>query len=359
MSHTAAMAYRPDCLHFRGDVPCIPHKLHGVHCTGCAYYEEVRGRILIIKLGATGDVIRTTPLLHALEERYPGHEVWWVTESPDVLPSRVHRKLTLKPEHLLVAESTTFDVVINLDKDPHACALASRISTAERMGFVWRDGRPAPADERAVHKFLTGLFDDVNKSNTKSYPQEILEICGMEWKHQEYVMDVPTSSPFVIPDGPGGVVGLNTGCGDRWRAREWPIESWIGLIDMLHEAGQRIVLLGGPAEHERNVEIAERTKALYRGTYPVKQFFGVVNSCDVVVTTVTMALHAAIGLRKHVVLLNNIFNPNEFELYGRGVLLQPERPCHCYFKQSCTHDEYQCMDLLSPVTVFDAVMSYL
>ena len=32
--------YRPDCLHFRGHVPCRPHKERGVHCRDCP--EHVR-----------------------------------------------------------------------------------------------------------------------------------------------------------------------------------------------------------------------------------------------------------------------------------------------------------------------------
>jgi heptosyltransferase-2 len=38
-----------------------------------------------------------------------------------------------------------------------------------------------PANQRAMHKYLTGLFDDVNKANTKNYLQEIFEICGMNF----------------------------------------------------------------------------------------------------------------------------------------------------------------------------------
>ena len=56
-----------DCRFFRGDVPCKPHKQHGVHCSECKYYEKIDKNILIIKLGAIGDVIRTTPLLRRLK----------------------------------------------------------------------------------------------------------------------------------------------------------------------------------------------------------------------------------------------------------------------------------------------------
>ena len=56
------MKIHTDCRHFRGDMPCVFHKKTGVHCEGCADYDPLKERILIIKLGAIGDVIRSTPL---------------------------------------------------------------------------------------------------------------------------------------------------------------------------------------------------------------------------------------------------------------------------------------------------------
>jgi len=46
-------------------------------------------------------------------------------------------------------------------------------------------------------------------------------------------------------------------------------------------------------------------------------------------------LHLAIGQKMAVVLLNSIFNPREFELYGRGVVVGPPTPCDCYYDQVC------------------------
>jgi heptosyltransferase-2 len=87
--HDIMELVKTDCRFFRGDIPCKPHKAHGVHCADCPYYEPIKERILIIKLGAIGDVIRTTPLLRKLREVYPQSQIWWITRSPEVLPSVV------------------------------------------------------------------------------------------------------------------------------------------------------------------------------------------------------------------------------------------------------------------------------
>ena len=85
------------------------------------------------------------------------------------------------------------------------------------------------------------------------------------------------------------------------------------------------------------------------------EFIALMDSCDTVVTTVTLAMHIAIALRKHVVLMNNIFNPNEFELYGRGRIVGPAKTCHCFFRGTCTNSEYFCMDSLTPTMIMDAI----
>ena len=53
-----------DCRHFLGDRPCAWHKREGLLCT-CEHYEPITQRVLIVKLDAMGDVLRTTALLPA------------------------------------------------------------------------------------------------------------------------------------------------------------------------------------------------------------------------------------------------------------------------------------------------------
>ena len=81
------------------------------------YYDPVRERILIIKLGAIGDVLRTTPLLRRLKQLYPHAEIWWLSHTPEVLPTMVDRRLLFNLSSTLLLESTTFDIVYNLETD--------------------------------------------------------------------------------------------------------------------------------------------------------------------------------------------------------------------------------------------------
>jgi heptosyltransferase-2 len=354
---------RPDCLHFRGHVPCTPHKERGVHCGDCPEYRKRAGRILLVKLGAAGDVIRTTPLLEPLRRDYPDHALTWVTDFPALVPAAVEDRVRFSPETLVWVRQTKFDLVINLDKDRQACALAREVTADRRMGFCLDDDGICTPVTRGVtpemaaagrDKFLTGLFDDVNRACTLSYLQEIFAICGYEFAGEEYVLDRPADVPdFDLPAGKA-TVGLNTGCGGRWTSRLWPEDRWAVLAKDLKDAGYAVVLLGGPQEDAKNTRLAAASGAAYPGHFDLGTFIGLMDRCDVVVSAVTMAMHIALGLKKKLVLFNNIFNPHEFEMYGRGEILAPKQECTCFFQPTCRNESF-CMETLAAADVRAAV----
>lgn len=353
------LIYKADCLHFRGDLPCKPHKEYNVKCENCDYYRQTNKRILIIKLGAIGDVIRTTPLLEKINVEYPNSEIWWLTQYPDILPKTINKILPLNLESILFIENTEFDIVYSLDKDLPAVSVAKKVISKEKHGFILENGKPAPINELAQHKFNTGLFDDVNKANQKSYLEEIFEICGWKFEYQEYQINLESNRVFEFENNGKKIIGLNTGCGDRWVSRLWPDEYWIDLIGKLQNAGYYPLLLGGKQEDEKNKYFAEKTGAYYPGNFSLKDFIALVNHTDLVVSAVTMGMHLATALKKPLILMNNIFNKYEFELYGRGEIVEPKSSCECFFSAQCMNKEYFCLDSLTPDMIFEAVQRHI
>ncbi len=350
------MKLNRDCRYFLGHIPCRPHKKHGVHCEGCRYYDPADFNILIIKLGAIGDVIRTTPLLRRFKEEYPRAFITWLTYSPEVLPGAVDRKMGFTLQSVVSLLPQEFDLLINLDKDLEAVGLANQIKAKAKRGFVMAGGKCINADEAAYDKLLTGLWDDVNKANKKSYPEEIFEICGYKFQGEKYILELPEKRPdFDIPGG-ARVVGLNTGCGGRWVTRLWRDERWVELAERLQKAGYFPLFLGGEQEHEKNLRLSKESGGAYLGHFPLSDFFCLVDRCELMVTAVTMGMHIAIGLNKKLVLFNNIFNSHEFEMYGLGEIISPGMECEGCFKQSCAET---CMDRITVEDAFQAVQRLL
>ncbi|MBM4161331.1 MAG: glycosyltransferase family 9 protein [Ignavibacteria bacterium] len=356
---------KTDCRLFRGDVPCKPHKTFGVHCTDeagntCPHYDPVDSRILIIKLGAVGDVIRTTPLIRKLQTVYPRAKITWLTLSPEVLPSIVDEPLDFSLKNIVALRSMQFDILYNLDKDREACALCDQISATTKKGFILQNGVITPIDAAAEAKYLTGVFDDICKANTRSYLEEVFEICGFTFSGERYILErQPAGEVKWNINKRKKVIGLNTGCGGRWTSRLWDEKNWAALARTLKKKGYEVILLGGEQEDKKNQRLARTSTAKYFGHYPLQQFIRLVDQCDLVVTAVTMAMHITIGLGKKIVLFNNIFNKNEFELYEQGMILEPDMPCRCFYQATCTNSEYRCMDHLPVHRVAEACVQLL
>ncbi len=358
------MNYRTDCSLFKGDIPCKPSKELNCTCENCTAFEPRGKAILIIKLGALGDVIRTTPLIEGLQNKFGNIHITWLTLNPEILPDSVNLKLAFNFESILILNQMRFFIAINLDKDLTACSLMNQIYAMEKFGFEMRYNLPFPINTLAEHKFATGVFDVVSKNNTKNYLEEIFEICDLTFENERYSISLDSNfdqkwkEKFNTIEPNGKFVGLNTGCGSRWKTREWPEEYWEKLITSLQIKGLIPVLLGGNEEKEKNERLSKNTNAWFPGVYSVKEFFSIVNQCQLIVTPVTMTMHIALALNKKLILFNNIFNENEFYLYNQGVILKPKDECKCYYGNVCKEEKF-CMNSLSPLVVMKNIENML
>jgi len=107
-------------------------------------------------------------------------------------------------------------------------------------------------------------------------------------------------------------------------------------------------------EHEKNVRMAEKAGVHYPGHFSLEEFICVTSACEIIVTQVSMMMHIATALQKKLVLCNTIFNAHEFELYGRGVLVEPKTGCECYYGNTCVRG-VSCMQEIPPEQFVDAV----
>ena len=351
------ISYTPnvDCLFYRGDIPCKPHKRDQKICT-CDEFVPRGKRVLIIKLGATGDVIRTTPILRRIKRDDPQAEITWVTDYPEVLPEMIDKIYKLDYKTHLILQADNFDIAYNFDKEPEACSLMNLVNAKEKKGFFLKEGKAHPIDEDSYHKYWIGIDDEFCKKDTWSYPKETFHMAGWEFKGEEYIFDKPPPFSHAIPgiNQDDKIIGLNTGCGARWQKRLWPDNHWIEFAKMLLSTGYKVIILGGPDENQKNQYIAEKSGAIYLGTFPFKEFFTLVNYCDAIVTAVSMAMHVAIGIKKKLILFVNVFPKEEFDLYGLGKVIQPMNCCQNYYTTTC---ELPCMETIEPATVYQELES--
>ena len=299
--------------------------------------------------------------MRALDPINTGTKILWVTHFPDLLPTGICEAVHPSAATLARIAQGTWDFCWNLDKDPEACAIAASTKATEYRGYTLRDGVPYPVDEAAWHKFATGIDNPYSRRNRQSYVEEIFDITGLPFQGEEYWLRDPTAiaretAVQLVPKD--SAIGLNIGAGKRWPSRIWPVEYWVDLIKLLKAHGLEPILLGGPEEVDMSARLVDATGCSASGVQSLEIFYAMIERCECVVSAVTMAMHLAIGARTPLVLLNNIFNRYEFELYGRGEIVEPSSLCDCYYSPVCRTGR-KCINEIVPKIVLQAVLRSL
>ncbi len=254
------MILKKDCTHFPGDRPCAFHKKTGVHCPECTHYTPVGTRILVVKLDALGDVLRTTCILPAIKRKYPDAQITWLTKNNAVELFRnnpfVHRVQAVEhPAALAMLHAEHFDVILQPDASTFSASLATLASADIRFGYSLNtNGTIAPHNSDAASWLEHGAFDDLKQANTHTYQHwiyNILELPAPTDEIQLYLTDEEKEQTAFFHSRHelkkyDSIVGLNTGAGGRWKYKKWTAPHYEELIDELLRRNIGVVLFGGP-----------------------------------------------------------------------------------------------------------------
>lgn len=359
-----------DCRHFVGDRPCSFHKSTGVLCP-CDHYQQIEERLLLIKLDAMGDVLRTTALLPALAETHPRASITWVTrrEARPLLEGNpyITEILDYGEEALLQLRVRMFDRVINLDAGKTSAALATAANATRKDGFLLdQRGWVQPTNAAARRWLEMGVFDDLKRQGTKTYQDMMTDIIGLSGYPHRYVLQLKAEERerakahlqelginFQRP-----IIGLNTGAGRRWELKQWREEGYVELIEHIakkHSA--QFLLLGGPEERERHKRLIARSRVplIDAGCdNSVRHFASLVGECNLVITGDTLAMHISLALNRRTIVLFGPTSAAEIEMYGLGEKIVPRMECLSCYKPKCDFVP-NCMELISTEMVESAV----
>lgn len=341
-------------------------------------------RILIVKLSALGDVLRTTSLLRPLAGRWPGARIAWAT-SKEALPL-----LETNPwvSELWAAGSPgwargAYDLVLSLEEDAGVARRAAKACrgilhgvTAGERGLSYTRSSASYYDMSLLNRSPDGSLDRANSlksANRLTYAGLWLRILGLPVpKDRDELRPVLVLSredrAFAAEffrraglDGGPLPIGLNTGAGRRWPSKQLGAEGTVRLARALHRRCRRpLVLFGGRDEAARNAAIVRRCRAagvplLDPGTgHSLRTFAGLVERCEAVVTTDTLALHVATALARKTFVLVGPTSAAELDVFGRGAKLVPDRPCSCFYRPRCLARR-SCLDRIPSGRVAEAV----
>ena len=332
--------------------------------------------ILIIKLGAIGDVLRTTAVLPALKEKYEDCDIGWVTkpESFDILKNNEFiDKIYLIDEDLKEKlKDDVFDLIMSLDDEDQACELVSGLNSKKIIGaYIKKEGKTYTEDSAPwfdlglISKFGKEKADELKALNKKTYQEilfSILNIGSGKYKIHRPILnlqkeDLEFAKAFAEKNNiekKDLVIGINTGAGGRWLDKKLSIEKTAELIDKLSsELKCKLLLFGGEKETERNNKIKNnvKTEIIDAGcSNSLMEFASLVNLCRILITSDSLALHIGVALKKKVVVFFYVTSAAEIELYSRGIKVIGKGDSYCSYQPVCDNPpEYDINEIIEGV----------
>jgi ADP-heptose:LPS heptosyltransferase len=359
-----------DCAYFKGDRPCKFHKENGIKCDECDEYKAINFKILIIKLDAIGDVLRTTSILPPLRKKYPDAFITWCTKS-NASPLFINNDfvdeiITIEEDAFFRINAEEYDIVINLDTSKISSSIAALANSKNKIGFVLNKKGYVEATSNAAAKWLEmSAFDDLKKENKQTHQEIMYGILNLDttkiakpiFKLSDADLEKGNSlSKKWMLNKKRTTVGLNVGVGTKWPSKGWPATKWKELIETLKSKNYQLLLLGGQDEKELITGLFSKYKFLINTGYnnSLVEFAVVVNICDIIITADTLALHIGTALNKKIIALFGSTSMSEIELFNRGIKVSAPEDCKCYYNRYCT-EEVSCMEKITSEMVVNAI----
>ena len=175
---------------------------------------------LIIKLSATGDVVRTTPLLRRFDD-----EITWVTaEKNGVLIKDLRDNVRcFSWEERERALDTRYDLCINLEDTLDVAQFLKTVRCGEIFGAYFDSDGPLKYTENSRCWFDLSLIstygreqaDQLKLKNRRTYQELIFDGLGFRFDGEPYLLPAP------IETGLSGDVAIAADAGPIWPMKKW------------------------------------------------------------------------------------------------------------------------------------------
>ncbi len=289
--------------------------------------------LLIIKLGATGDVVRTTPLIHRLRG-----QITWVTAAKNtVLLEGVKNNLRcLSWEERERALDANYDLAINLEDTLNVAQFLKTVECKEIFGAHVDSDNALTYTENSRSWFDLSLISTYGKEeadklkcrNRCTYQEMIFDGLGFRFTGEAYLL------PKSIETGLSGDVAIAADAGPVWPMKKWGY--YPELKQQLEDQGVTVNVLPERSSLLEHLSDVRNHRCLVGGD--------------------SLPMHFALGTGTRCVSLFNCTSP--WEIYDYGIQTKIVSPLleEFFYKRGC---DRRATTAISLEEVLSAVMAQL
>jgi lipopolysaccharide heptosyltransferase I len=325
--------------------------------------------ILIVRLGALGDVVHAVPAAAALRRAFPDAGIDWLVDAKhrDIvdLVTVIDRAIPLErptlggwTSALRALRRTPYDVAIDLQGLMKSAVLARASGASRVVGFsIWH------LREKTARPFYSDAHDaeggHVIRKNLR-----LLRAVGVEDEEIRFpIADVPSPAldelrRRIPPDRRFAMINA----GAAWPNKRWPAERFGELATFLREAcGLTPVVLWGPGEEALADAIvaASSNAAVTAPATSLADLVALARASALLVSGDTGPLHIATAVGTPTV---SLFGPTDPERNGpyapEDVVVSRYETCGCHYDRRC-HEPSWCLGEVGAAEVCAAVQRRL
>ncbi len=310
-------------------------------------------KILVVRLGAIGDVVRTLPALRLLRETWPDAEIRWAVETaaapllehhPDLDAVEIfdRKGVTEAARRWRLGAAGTVsrylrqlrefapDMAIDFQGSFKSGLLTYLSGAKRRYGFGRRDTR----EESQIFVNHRAVLppEDVHRVRRAAFLARFAGARDAELRAEIALtreeMDEGERQRRILAGGrPTIALAPFTSARQAWK--RYPLEKWARCARLWLSSGRHVIVLAGPAEEEE----ARRLKEMAGGSVGItersslRQLAGLLAACDLFVGGDTGPMHMAWAVGTACVV---VYGPTDARLnapFGEGhEVLAPARP---------------------------------
>jgi heptosyltransferase II len=289
--------------------------------------------ILIVKLGATGDVVRTTPLLKRLNG-----QVSWITAAKNVsLLEGLGEKLrSVSWEQRELFRDRVYDLVINLEDTLEIAQFLQTIKFGKLFGAFadakgalhYTDDSRGWFDLSLISRFGKQEADNLKLKNRRAYQDLIFEGMGFHFEGEAYLLPSPPKTELA------GDIAISPKAG-----LVWPMKNWAYYDQLKIELEKKGLIVNVLPERQTLLE-----------------HLGDVKNHRVLVSGDSLPMHLGLGVGTRCVSLFTCTSP--WEIHDYGIQRKIISPLLRQFFYRRERDE-RATTAISVEEVFNAVMQQL
>jgi heptosyltransferase-2 len=305
-------------------------------------------KVAIIKLGALGDVVRTSYIVNAYFKKFNA-EISWITRKNafDLLVFNPAVASVIDFED--IPHGLSFDKVFSLDDELESIGLLKKLNfnslegayTDDFMNIKYTSKTSKWFDMGLISKFVKSDADKLKKENLSSHGEIFSQIFDVDKPMPFFYGCEQKEKKWNLVKDKKLLIGLNLFSGDRWPSKELIFDEAVIFINKISQylkilnANYQIVIFYENLNSQRAKIYLEQCPylKLYNTSESLLDFAAAIKSCEYVISTDSLGLHLAISQNIPNMSFYTSTSSSEIDTFGSGLKISLKTPEYCSYKK--------------------------